>query len=107
VIGRGANCPPHSGASDGMSDAPLPSASPSVLVASLDDETVVLDLESKRYFQLNATGAAIWQGVIDGESSDAVVARLVDSFDITRDEATTAVTTFVAELRTRGLVCNA
>ncbi len=90
-----------------MSVPPLPIASPSVLAALLDDEAVVLDLESKRYFQLNATGAVIWQGITDGVSSDAVVARLVESFDIAQGEAAAAVTSFVAELRTRGLVCDA
>lgn len=85
----------------------LPAASPSVLAASLDDEAVVLDLESKRYFQLNATGATIWQGIVDGDSSDAVIARLVASFDIAQEDAAAALASFVAELRTRGLVCDA
>lgn len=90
-----------------MSIQPLPAAFPSVLAASLDDEAVVLDLASKRYFQLNTTGAAIWQGIADGESTDALVARLVNSFDIARDDAAEAVASFVTELRARGLVCDA
>ncbi|MEP7344858.1 MAG: PqqD family protein [Gemmatimonadaceae bacterium] len=90
-----------------MSAQPLPAASPSVLAASLDDEAVVLDLASKRYFQLNTTGAAIWQGIADGESTEALVARLVDSFDVAPGDAVAAVTAFVAELRARGLVGDA
>jgi hypothetical protein len=91
-----------------MSDLQLlPIVSPSVLAASLDDEAVVLDLQSKRYFQLNATGATIWQGIADGDSNDAVVARLVDAFDIAQGEAAAAVASFLVELRARRLVCDA
>ena len=83
---------------------PLPAASPDALVASLEDEAVVLDLVSKRYFQLNVTGSIIWEGIASGDDRDEVVRRLVDAFEITPEGASEAIDTFVAELRSRGLV---
>jgi len=92
-----------------MSDTPLPATSlpttsPDVLAARLTEEAVLLDLASKRYFQLNATGTEIWDGLAAGLDHDALVARLVDTFEVTPSAAAAAVDAFVGELRTRALV---
>lgn len=90
-----------------MPHRPLAVPSPDALVATLDAEAVLLDLASKRYFQLNATGTAIWEAVAAGCDRDATIARLVAAFEVTPAAAAAAVDAFVAELRVRGLVADA
>ena len=87
-----------------MPDHELPEPSADVLVASLDDEAVLLDLVSKRYFQLNPTAAAIWEDLAAGRGRDAIAARLTETFEVDADEAARAVDAFVAELRRAALV---
>ena len=44
--------------------------SPDVLSARLAADTVLLDMESKNYFQLNATAAEMWDALERGCSFD-------------------------------------
>lgn len=82
----------------------LPVPSPNVLAAHLDGEAVLLDLSTKRYFRLNATGAAIWQGLEAGHGRDEIAGSLVDRFEVERDVAMQAIDDLVAELTERGLL---
>ena len=52
-----------------------------VLTAQLQGEAVLLDLQTKRYYRLNATGAMIWKGVQDLLDSHAIVDALVRATD--------------------------
>ncbi len=77
---------------------------PHALAAHLDDGTVLLDLHTRSYFQLNATGAVVWQSVEARDDRTAAIARLVDAFDVAHADAATGYDALVAELRARALV---
>ena len=85
----------------------LPTPSPDTLTTTLDGQAVLLDLDSKRYFQINHTGTLIWEGLAAVRSRDAIIAELTERFRVDADEAARAFDAFVAELRTRGLVRDA
>ncbi|MFN2419855.1 MAG: PqqD family protein [Gemmatimonadota bacterium] len=75
-----------------------------VLTARLADEAVLLDLESKDYFRLNETGAAIWDGLERGLTPDVIEGELCDTFEVDPAEAAARVGEFLAELSRRGLI---
>lgn len=75
-----------------------------MLTARLADEAVLLDLATKHYYRLNATGAAIWNGVERGLARDAIVAELCAAFEVGPDEAADETDRFLAEIARRGLV---
>ena len=75
-----------------------------LLTARLADEAVLLDLESKDYFRLNETGAAIWDGLERGLTPDMIEAELCDTFEVDPAEAAARVGEFLAELSRRGLI---
>lgn len=52
----------------------------SVLVRELDGEAVLLDVETGRYFGLNATGVRIWALVNEGEELGRMVERLASEY---------------------------
>ena len=85
----------------------LPTPSPDTLTTTLDGQAVLLDLDSKRYFQINHTGTVIWEGLAAARSRDAIVAELTERFDVDAAEAVQAIDTFVAELCARGLTRDA
>jgi hypothetical protein len=58
-----------------------------VLAAHLQDEAVLLHTGSKRYFRLNATGAAIWKGLEEGLSRAELLDRLCERFEVERGTA--------------------
>ena len=47
----------------------------------VDDEIVILDLETSVYYSLNETASQVWELVGKGLSEDAISTELADTFD--------------------------
>lgn len=75
-----------------------------VVVAHLDEESVLLHVGTRRYFRLNGTAAAIWRGIEAGADEAALVDSLVARFEVDRDEAEREVARVVRELRDDALL---
>jgi len=70
-----------------------------VFAAQLAGEAVILHLDTKRYYRLNATGAEIWRGLEQGESRDEIVHRLAREFTVDLETAGAEVDRLIADLR--------
>ena len=69
--------------------APLPKRvviPPDVLSRELDNEGVLLNLETERYYTLDDVGMRMWQLLAERGDVETVVAQLLDEYDV--DEAT-------------------
>ena len=55
---------------------------PHVLVRFLDKESVLLNLETERYFGLDETGTRMWQVVTAAPNIDAAYQELQNEFDV-------------------------
>ena len=75
-----------------------------VLAAHLEGEAVLLDLETKCYYRLNATAARIWKGLEQSLEPPQIVDVLVDEFSVDAATARTEVDRVLADLGARGLV---
>lgn len=54
---------------------------PHVLVRHLDGESVLLNLETERYFGLDATGTRMWELATSLPNIDSAFGKLLDEFD--------------------------
>ena len=76
-----------------------------VVATSLgDDETVLLNVETRHYYSLNETGTRIWQLLAEGESLDEIAASLTNEYDVSAEDARRHVEAHVAELLAEGLI---
>ena len=75
-----------------------------VLTAELEGEAVVLNMDSRTYFQLNATAAAAWKLLEDGISRADLVGHLCTEFEVEPDEAAREVDRLLEELVTAELI---
>jgi hypothetical protein len=75
-----------------------------VLSRKLDDEMVLLNLESGEYFGLNDTGTRVWELLSNGRSREEVVACLSDEFEVAPEVASGHVATLCDELLAAGLL---
>lgn len=82
----------------------VPRVAKNVYAAQLAGEVVILHLDTKRYYRLNATGAEVWKGIEAGEDRDGLVTRLVQEFTVEREMAATEVDRLLARLRDARLV---
>lgn len=76
------------------------------LLTELADGTgVVLHLETKFYYTLNAAGVEVWKAVVAGALDSAAIAvRLSEAFEIDRDTATVDVDAVLGVMLEEGLV---
>lgn len=75
-----------------------------VLSRKLDDEMVLLNLDSGEYFGLNDTGTRVWELLADGRSREEVIERLTEEFEVAGEVATGHVAALCAELLEAGLL---
>ena len=76
-----------------------------VVFTDLDGvEGVLVDLNTKQYFQLNATASLIWRGLARGASADAIAQEMAAEYAVTIDHARRSVDTAIREFVARRLV---
>jgi len=78
-----------------------------VLTAHLEGEAVLLHMETKDYFRLNATAACVWKGLERGLDRRGLVDELCASFEVEPDAAGEELDRLLGELKSRNLVAEA
>ena len=75
----------------------------SVVFAELDEEVVLLNVETGVYFGLDAIGARIWTLLAGGADEDNVCERLLDEYEVDVREVRADVASFLDLLVAKGL----
>jgi Coenzyme PQQ synthesis protein D (PqqD) len=75
-----------------------------IAYSDLGEEIVILDLRASTYFSVRRTGAHLVTALMDGASTDALVAGLCARYDVTEDMARTDVQSFLTVLEQRDLL---
>jgi hypothetical protein len=70
----------------------------------VEGEVVALDLRRLVYVAVNRTGALLWPELVVGTTKTALVARLVDAFDLDHVAATVDVEAFLTSLEEQDLL---
>ena len=78
-----------------------------VLARRLEQETVLLDLDSGHYFDLDETGARVWAALAAEESPADLVAAFAEEFDAPRETIAADIAGLLGELERAGLVVRA
>jgi hypothetical protein len=76
-----------------------------VIFTDLDGvEGVLVDLNTKQYFQLNETASLIWRGLLKGTSADDIARELTVAYDVTLEHARSSVEAAIARFSGHHLV---
>jgi coenzyme PQQ synthesis protein D (PqqD) len=86
------------------SDPAQPRPRPAVLFRRLGDGGVIVDLHHDQIFELNDTGARIWEAIESGVTIAALPALLTSEFHIDSETAASEVRRLVDELLRAGLL---
>ena len=87
-----------------MSFADRAEVLPHVLVRFLDKESVLLNLETERYFGLDETGTRMWQVVTTAPNIDAAYQELRNEFDVESELLRLHFTELLGRLVDNGLL---
>ncbi len=77
-----------------------------VLYRKLEDEMVLLNLDSGEYFGLNDTGTRIWELLAGGRSRREIAVTLAREFEVELEVAVGHVASLCAELLAAGLLAD-
>lgn len=65
-----------------------------VIFTDLDGlEGVLVDLNTKKYYQLNETASLIWRGLEKRLSLSEIVQDMIERYDVTREQAVCSIET--------------
>lgn len=70
----------------------------SVIFSDIDDQVVMMDLDSGDYFELNTVGTRIWELLETPTNVNDLVKTLLSEFDIAEDVCRTETETFINKM---------
>lgn len=76
----------------------------SVVCTELDDGAVLLNLDTRYYFNLNETGLRIWQILDECQNPVAIAEKLACEYDVTVERSTASVVNLIGALEEEGLI---
>ncbi len=77
---------------------------PSVACTELDDGAVLLNLDTKYYFNLNETGLRIWQPLEESQNPLKIAERLANEYEVEVERTKSSVVKLMEDLEKEGLI---
>ena len=65
---------------------------------------ILVDLNTKQYYQLNETGSLIWRGLEKGSSIDDIISEMRSVYEVSPEHAQASVEKLLNSLESRKLV---
>ena len=78
-----------------------------VVARQVGEETVILDLASGTYFGLDATGARIWQLMVEGKTLAEICEVMLAEYEVSREAIESDVLDLAEDLCAKQLISSA
>ena len=76
-----------------------------VVVTDFDGgEGILVDLNTKKYYQLNETAMVVWKGLEQGKTTNEIASDITSAYEVGLDQATASVQRIVDNFQTYKLV---
>lgn len=85
-------------------ERPLEKCADKFIETSIDDETVIMDLDSGSFFALSGSALAIWTAIDGNRGRAAVLAAVCEEYGAPAGDLAGDVDAFLGELAGAGLV---
>ena len=77
---------------------------PHIVTTELEDGAILLNLNTKYYYNLNETGLSIWQALDESVDAETIATKLTDEYDIDREQASAYLGELLEDLEKEGLI---
>ena len=75
-----------------------------VLIRFLDQESVLLNLETEKYFGLDAVGTRMWQLATSAPTLDSALSQLLEEYDVSAETLRSDLSALLEHLKENGLI---
>lgn len=83
---------------------PIVRINPNVLFQDLEEEAVLLNLETEMYHSLNDIGSRMWQLLAEEENTAVVLAQLLEEYDVNEQQLRQDFAAWLQELLDQNLI---
>lgn len=83
---------------------PIVRINPNVLFQDLEEEAVLLNLETEIYHSLNDIGSRMWQLLAEEENTAVVLAQLLEEYDVNEQQLRQDFAAWLQELLDQNLI---
>jgi len=80
---------------------------PSVVTTELDDGAILLNLDTKYYYNLNETGLRMWKELEADQNLFSIAKTIAKEYGTDEEKVKKSITRWVGELKKEGLVIEA
>ncbi len=80
------------------------SASKTQISTTVDNDTVILDTASGKYFSLEGVGSTLWEALREPQSFGELLETVLELYDVEAETAERDVSTLLSTLEEAGLV---
>ena len=87
-----------------LSDASVVVATPEQMSSELSGEVVILNLESGKYYSLDAVGATVWKMVQEPRTVGAIKEAIHNTYDVTPERCEADLQALLTSLQMAGVV---
>ena len=77
---------------------------PEVVTTELEDGAILLNLNTKYYYNLNETGLSIWLALDESGDPETIATKLTDVYDIDRNQASAYLHELLEDLEKEDLI---
>jgi hypothetical protein len=77
---------------------------PRVISQSIEDETILIHLDTEQVYALNRTASRLWTLLERGYPVDEIRAQLFEEFDVDHEQLMQEIDTLIPELVREGLI---
>lgn len=77
---------------------------PSVVTTAVDDGAVLLNLDTKYYYNLNNTGFKIWQALGEAQSPSSIAIDMAKAYETDIERVNLSLVRLFEKLETEGLI---
>jgi len=74
------------------------------LSSIVNDEVILMDIKTGNYIALKSVGNAIWDILISPITVSALIAQILEEYEVSEEEATTDTMDFLKQLLDQGMI---
>jgi hypothetical protein len=75
-----------------------------VVLRQEEDEAILFDPETSDVIVINSTGRYIWELLVQKLNKEEILAKVMDRFEVTLDQAEEDLDKFISDLKTRNFI---
>lgn len=73
-------------------------------ITDLADDKVMIDFETGKYFMIKGVGNDIWDMLTENVTAREIIDRLMESYDVSKEECEQSVLEFLEQLKKFGFI---